>query len=145
MTMMRWNPWSDRSPFERNLERFFDVLGGPQSASRDADNLRVDVEDNSDHYNLSASLPGFEPKDVDISITGRTVAITAESSHEKETKEDRYVLRERYNGTLMRRLVLPAAVDAQKAAAAFKNGVLTISLPKASGAETHKVAIGAGE
>ncbi len=143
MTMMRWNPWSVRAPFGRGLDRFFEPTLAP-AWWRNSGNLRIDVEDKPDHYSLTASLPGFEPDDVDISVTGRTVTVSAESKEEKENSEDSYVLRERYSGSLIRRLILPGAVDAASGASGFKNGVLTISLPKASRSETHKVAIGAG-
>ena len=144
MTMMRWNPWPARSSFGRSLDRFFNDT--PSYAWwRNSGNLRIDVEDRPDSYSLTASLPGFEPDDVDISITGRTVTVSAESKSEADKTEESYVLRERYSGSLIRRLILPGAVDAAKGTSEFKNGVLTISLPKASGAETHKVAIGAGE
>ena len=144
MTMTRWNPWPVRSSFGRSLDRFFNDT--PSYAWwRNSGNLRIDVEDNPDSYSLTASLPGFEPNDVDISITGRTVTVSAESKAETDKTEDSYVLRERYSGSLIRRLILPGAVDAANGTSEFKNGVLTISLPKASGSETHKVAIGAGE
>ena len=144
MTMMRWNPWSVRAPFGRSLDRYFSDTPS-YTWWRNSGNLRIDVEDKSDQYSLTASLPGFEPDDVDISITGRTVTVSAESKQETENSEDSYVLRERYSGSLIRRLILPGAIDAANGTSEFKNGVLTISLPKASGAETHKVAIGAGE
>lgn len=144
MTMTRWNPWHARSPFGRSLDRFFNDT--PSYAWwRNSGNLRIDVEDKPDSYSLTASLPGFEPDDVDISITGRTVTVSAESREETDKTEGSYVLRERYRGSLIRRLILPGAVDAANGTSEFKNGVLTISLPKASGSETHKVAIGAGE
>ncbi len=127
MTMTRWNPWL--APAWR----------------RNSGNLRIDVEDKPDHYSLTASLPGFEADDVDISITGRVVTVSAESKSESEdTAEGAYVLRERYSGSLIRRLILPGSVDAANATSEFTNGVLRIRLPKASGSETHKVAVGAG-
>ena len=147
MTMMRWNPWSVSAPFGRGLDRFFEPTPAP-AWWRNAGNLRIDVEDSPDGYTLTASLPGFEPGDVDISITGRTVTVSAESKAESESTTDKaddaYVLHERYSGSLIRRLILPGAVDATSGGAKFKNGVLTIRLPKASGSETHKVEIGAG-
>ncbi len=140
MTMIRWNPWTDRSLFGRGLARSLETWPG-HAWRPNAGNLRIDVEDNPDHYSLTASLPGFEPGDVDISVTGRTVTVSAESSQEADRAEDSYVLRERYSGSLIRRLILPGAVDAANGSAEFRNGVLTIRLPKASGSETHRVAV----
>ena len=99
------------------------------------------MEDQSDHFRLTASLPGFEPDDVDVSITGRAVTVSAEHKTEQESKENPYILRERYNGALIRRFILPVAVDAANTKAEFKNGVLSIEPPKTAGAETRKVAI----
>ena len=141
MTMIRWNPWSVRSPLSRHVDRLFQDVPAAPSRWRNAGNLRIDVEDNEKDYTLTASLPGFEAEEVDISITGRTVTVSAESKSESDTPKDSYVLRERYNGSLIRRLVLPGAIDAANAASQFKNGVLTIHIPKAIGSETHKVEI----
>ena len=140
MTMMRWNPWRGHDAFGRNLERFLDPRNAP-AWWRTSGNLGIDVEDQSDHFRLTASLPGFEPDDVDVSITGRAVTVSAEHKTEQESEENPYILRERYNGALIRRLILPVAVDAANANAEFKNGVLSIELPKTAGAETKKVAI----
>ena len=144
MTMTRWNPWSVRSPFGRSLDRLFEPTPAP-AWWRNAGNLRIDVEDNPDNYTLTASLPGFEPGDVEVSITGRAVTVSAESKSESaEKSEGAYVLRERYSGSLIRRVILPAAIDAASGSTEFRNGVLTVRVPKASGAETHTLEIGAG-
>ncbi len=140
MTMMRWNPWNGHSALRRNLERFSEPRSAP-AWWRASGNLGIDVEDQSDHYRLTASLPGFEPDDVDVSITGRAVTVSAEHKTEQESKENPYILRERYNGALTRRLILPASVEGAGAKAEFKNGVLSIDLPKTAGSETQKVEI----
>ena len=141
MTMIRWNPWAVRSPLRRHVDRLFQDASAAPAWWRNAGNLRIDVEDNEEDYTLTASLPGFEAEEVDISVTGRTVTVSAESKSESDTPKDSYVLRERYDGSLIRRLVLPGAIDVANAASQFKNGVLTITLPKAIGSETHKVEI----
>ena len=142
MTMMRWNPWNGHSALRSSLERFSEPRAAPDWW-RASGNLGIDVEDQSDHYRLTASLPGFESDDVDVSITGRAVTVSAEQKTETEQdgKENPYLLRERYSGALIRRLILPAAVEGAGAKAEFKNGVLTIDLPKTAGAETQKVDI----
>ena len=80
---------------------------------------------------VKASLPGFKPEEVDISITGDTLTIKGEHKDEKEVKDEDYFYKERRYGSFSRSLILPIQVQSDKAEAVFEDGILTLTLPKA--------------
>jgi HSP20 family protein len=92
---------------------------------------RTDVVDKGDKYAVSVDLPGVRKEDIQISIDGARVAITAENKTEREVKDDAKVLHtERYATSYARSFELPAEVTEDGADAAFENGVLRLTLPK---------------
>lgn len=130
-----------RRQMEALFDGFFDDFGGAVHGLQ-AFNPRVDVVENGKEVRISAELPGIEEKDVEVSCTNDSVTIRGEKREEKEEKgEERYRL-ERSYGAFRRTLALPCEVDAGKASATFKKGVLTVTLPKtAPAAKAKKVEI----
>jgi HSP20 family protein len=91
----------------------------------------LDVQETADHVQVTAELPGLSKDDVEISIEGNNMLVlSGEKKSEQEKKEGSYYRSERYYGSFSRRVILPTDVDFEKADASFKNGVLTIMLPK---------------
>ena len=105
----------------------------------------VDLVDDGDSYRLHAEMPGIKKEDVTIEVGEREINISAETSEEKsEEKEDGgYIRRERRYSKFYRSLPLPEAVQSEKASAELKDGVLTITIPKASkpGKKSKKVEV----
>ena len=100
---------------------------------------RVDVTDEKDHLVLTADLPGMEVKDIDLSLTGDSVTLRGERTYEKEKEGREYYRHERSWGTFHRTIPLPCEVDAGTVDATFKNGILTVKLPKTKAeVEGHK-------
>ena len=136
---------SVRDPFaalRREMNALFDdffpgagVASGPLGSFMP----RVDVKETGGEIRVTAEMPGIEEKDVEISLDGDMLTIKGEKKEEKEEKgEDSYRL-ERSYGSFRRSVALPCAVNADKASAKFKQGVLTVTLPKA--AESKKKTI----
>ncbi len=92
--------------------------------------IPVDVLDNGPEIVVKASLPGVKPEDVSISILGETLTIKASLNETDENRGATYLRRERKVDTFVRTLKLPVAVEAEHADAHYKNGVLTLSIPK---------------
>ena len=92
--------------------------------------IPVDVLDNGPEVVVKASLAGVKPEDVSISILGDTLTIKATMNEEDELRGATYLRRERRVTTLVRSLSLPLPVIAEQSEARFKNGVLTLTLPK---------------
>lgn len=94
--------------------------------------LAVDVTEDDNGYRVTAEMPGFDEKNILISVTGDMLTLKGEKRQEKEEKEkdrNRY-LSERVYGSFERRFTLPDSVDRDKISAELKKGVLTISLLK---------------
>jgi HSP20 family protein len=90
---------------------------------------------------LTAELPGLEAKDVEVSVTGDMLTIKGEKKTEKEEKDERRHLVERTYGAFSRMVRLPAPVAADKIQATFKNGVLTVTLPKTEEAKPKAIPV----
>ncbi|MDP2949983.1 MAG: Hsp20/alpha crystallin family protein [Chloroflexota bacterium] len=80
---------------------------------------------------VKAALPGMRPEDVDISASGDVLTIKGEAKTEEEVKRESYHRRELRYGSFARSVPLPTRVDYNKAEAAFEQGVLTVTMPKA--------------
>ena len=103
----------------------------------------IEMTETKDAYKLSAELPGIDAKDVDITVANGILSISGEKKEEREEKEEGFMFAERSYGAFERRIELPEAADASKVKARFKNGVLTVTVPKnmAVEAEKHHVTI----
>ena len=101
----------------------------------------VDMYQTENDIVVKATLPGLEPEDLDIQITGDLLNIRGEIKHEAEEENAKYHLREHRYQSFSRSLTLPAAVTADKAKAEMKNGVLTLTLPKAEEAKPKVITV----
>jgi HSP20 family protein len=81
-------------------------------------------------------------KDIDVTVEENVLTIRAEVSEESEQKEDGYLLRERHSGSFYRAVRLPDSVDSEKAESSYKDGVLTIRLPKQEEKKARKLTVG---
>ncbi len=115
------------SSFDKFFENFFD-----DEEEMDA-NLRmmaVDLVENKDNYQIMADLPGFNKKDIDISINDNNLVIEANREEEKEEKKKSYYRCERYSGSYKRTINLTEKCDDKNVEAKYENGVLEITIPK---------------
>ncbi len=118
-------PW--RSPFRRatfDLEPFWrgEISWGKVPA--------VDITESRDGYEITAELPGMDEKNVEVKYADGVLTIKGEKKDEKEEKKENYYLSERNYGSFQRSFRVSDGVDADKVEASFKNGVLTVRLPK---------------
>jgi HSP20 family protein len=95
----------------------------------------VNVTEAADAYTVSADLPGVEEKEIDISFANGMLSIKGERKQESERQEEDWHVCEQRLGRFNRAFRLPDDVDVEKIAAAFKNGVLSIKLPKRAEAQ----------
>jgi HSP20 family protein len=115
---------------------------GNRAEQQQAAQFRVDVSETEQAYTVKAELPGVKKEDINISLDGDQVAITAESKNEREVKEGERVLRtERYYGKLQRAFQLGQAVDESGATAKYTDGILELTLPKKAATQAKRVAI----
>lgn len=107
-----------------------------------ASKIKIDVSEKDDTFFVNAEIPGVAKEDIDLSISGDVVSISAEISQKDEQKEGNKVLRsERYFGSVSRSFQLPEKIDVDKAEALYENGVLQLSLPKLASSSSKKLEI----
>ncbi|MFN3465418.1 MAG: Hsp20/alpha crystallin family protein [Terricaulis sp.] len=122
------------SPFftlRREMDRLFDDAFRGFGLTGFDQNIgwpQVDVVERDKEVRVTAELPGLEEKDIELRVEDNVLILAGEKRHEHDDEERRYS--ERYYGRFERRLALPAEVDDERAEARFRNGVLTVTLPK---------------
>lgn len=119
----------------REMDRLFDDFVSGRGMTRwpgdgAGVDLRFDVAESDREVKVTAELPGVDEKDVEVTLSDDLLTIRGEKKREQEKKEESYHMVERSYGSFARSLRLPFAVDQSKVDARFKNGVLTITLPK---------------
>ena len=136
--------------FRREMDRLFESfgrdLGWPGGDDRGAAMApSIDVSGTEGEIRIDADLPGVDEKDVDVMISDNVPTIKGEKKVQKEEKRKDFHVVERSRASFSRSLTLPFAADPSKAKATFKNGVLSISLPKPPEikAKAKKIAISA--
>jgi HSP20 family protein len=126
------------------MERFFERLGdweSPELRPMADWTPKLDFSESRDAYMLKAEIPGIDPKEVSVSLEGEVLTLKGEKRQEKEEKEERYHRVERSFGAFVRAMRLPGAVDCSKVTAGFRNGVLTVTLPKAPSARANTIPV----
>ena len=101
----------------------------------------VDIFETDSNLVLKADLPGIDPKDVEIRVEDSTLYLKGERKFEKEVKEENYHRVERSYGTFTRSFSLPNSIDADKVTAEYKDGQLTLTLPKREEAKPKTIKI----
>ena len=130
MTLVKWNPTrSLMTDFDRIFDSMFshDLPLFPLAQSWTP---AVDVNETETEFFLSADMPGLDKKDVSVDIHDGVITIKGERTIDNEKSTDGYRIRERQLGSFNRSFRLPDNVNEDKVAAKFKNGVLTVTLPK---------------
>jgi HSP20 family protein len=121
-----------REEMQDLAERFWgEGEGGPS----------IDLSETDNSVEVKMDLPGIKPGEVDIQVNGNLLTISGERKEEKEEKGRTYHRLERRVGMFSRSLTLPCAVVEGEAAAEYRDGILSITLPKAEGAKTHKIKV----
>jgi HSP20 family protein len=104
--------------------------------------VKVVVAEKNGAYTVTAELPGVKKDDIQVTIDGAEVTLSAEVKREKEVTQDERVLHtERVYGKVSRSFTLPQEVDEAKAEAKFRDGVLELKLPKKAAAQRKQISI----
>ncbi len=138
-----------RNEMDRLFERFFEDFFSPTGVER---GVRfgtwapaLDVTENEAEVRVRAELPGVNPNELEISVTGNVISIQGEKREEKEDKSESSYHIERSFGSFRRTIELPQSVNPESAKADYTNGVLTISFKKNPSAAPRKINISAAK
>lgn len=146
MTLSRRpSPFSELVTLRQAMDRLFDdTVYRPISAysgAGDYARLPLDVRTTPDSLLVEASLPGYSPEDVEITVENGTLTIRAEDRAEDSREEGGWVVREISRGSVMRTVTLPTGLEADKAEATFEHGVLKLRIPKAEQVKPRQIRI----
>jgi HSP20 family protein len=143
MTLMRPNPYDTFENLDRTMSRMIgrmrammnDALmlspyEAPLMQRDDANLLAVDMTSDDKHIIVRTALPGFKEEEIDVSVRGNILTISAESKAERTTEQANWHIRELRYGKFTRSVVLPEDIFFDKADAVLEDGILTVKLPK---------------
>lgn len=139
----RWDPLSELSTLHKEMDEFFKktfggvALGHAKLAPYPA----IECFTKEGNVVVKADLPGMDVKDIEISVTGNMLTVKGERKTEKTEKEGEHFYSETSYGAFERTITLPEGVNADKARASFKNGVLEVTLPVKAEALPRKVTV----
>jgi HSP20 family protein len=150
MSITRWDPWGEAMSLREAMDSLLqESVVRPRGLGRTEGSmaLTLDVEERGDDYVVNAPIPGIKPEDVELSVLGETLHIRAERREERREDGEgaRWLLREQRYGAFERRVTLPSAVKTDQATAEFRDGVLTITLPKAEEAKERRIPVQTGQ
>jgi len=120
---------------------FDDAFTRPLSISGVSASPAIDIYQTDENVVVKAALPGLNPEDVDITVTGETLTLRGEYKQETEQNDVNYHIREQRSGSFNRAILLPTDVQSNKAKADFENGVLTITMPIAEEVKPKSITI----
>lgn len=144
MTIVRWEPFRDLASTQGQLGKMFNFrrfFGSDRRLSTGSWTPAVDVVETDQSVVLTAELAGVDPKDLELRVEGDTLYLQGQRSFEKEVKEENYHRVERSYGSFARSFALPASVDSDQAKAEYKNGLLTLTLPKREEAKPKTIQV----
>jgi HSP20 family protein len=145
-----WKPFRELAPFgdfermRRDMDRLWESFfqRGVRRSDAESEWLpSLDMAETKNEIVVKAEVPGMDPKEIGISLSDGLITIKGEKKQEREEKEKDYHLVERSYGTFTRSIRLPKEVQSDKINASYKNGVLTVTLPKSEEAKKKEVKI----
>jgi HSP20 family protein len=143
--LVRWEPkremMSLRDAMDRLFEDAFMRPGWFAPSWGAAEVLPVDVYETDDQLVVKATVPGVNPDEIEVTITGDLLTIKGEFKQEEKIEKPNYLRQERRFGSFSRQVGLPAGANVEQAKATFENGVLTLEMPKAEAAKAKTVKV----
>jgi HSP20 family protein len=133
-----WSPFRQMSALSDELDRLFEI---PLNGESGGWLPPVDLHEDGDQLVLKAELPGMKKEDIDISLQGDVLTLSGERKEEEGYNKAETHRSERFLGRFQRTLTLPYAVNSAKVQASYKNGILTVTLPKAEEAKAKQIEV----
>ncbi len=140
--LTRFDPFRDIGGLRREIERIFDPL--PLRNDYDlaeTGSVPLDIFEEGSDIVVKASIPGFKPEEIKVDVRGDVLHIIGESKKDESKKERNYHMKEHRYARLERSVVLPTEVNVDKAEATFKNGILTLTMPRSEKTMAHVIPI----
>ena len=143
MELVPWRLGGSLGPFRKEMDRMWEeFFRGPALTKRLMEwSPSIDMSETKDNFVVKAELPGVDPKDVNVTISGDILTIKGEKKQEEEEKDEHHHYVERFYGSFQRSFQLPSNVKTDKINATYDKGVLKIMLPKTGEAKKKEIEI----
>lgn len=140
--LVRWDPFAEFGSLRRAMDRLFEDYAPARLRGEGAElTFPVDLSETENEVIVKAVLPGIKPEDVELTVNEGVLTVRGESRSETTEEKENFYRREIRYGSFARSLPLPARVKQEEAEAEFKDGILTIHLPKAEEARPKTIKI----
>jgi len=144
--LARWDPFKELEEIRDSFDKFF---GRSLALKRSEPSIfettawvpSIDMIDKKDSIVVKAEIPGVDKKNIKVTVSDGVLTIKGETKREEEEKKENYYYSERYYGSFSRSIELPVEVEKDKVKANYKDGILTITLPKSKEAESKETEI----
>ena len=141
MVMQRWVPYEEMRRAQENMRGWRTNVGGNGNSEVGSRRASLDIAREGDNYIIQVSLPGVGPDNIDVTVEDNVLTIKASTQSEHDNKEREYLIRERQVASFHRSLRLPDIVDTESINPSYKDGVLTITIPKAESKKTKRLKV----
>ncbi|HMD58133.1 MAG TPA: Hsp20/alpha crystallin family protein [Solirubrobacteraceae bacterium] len=146
MALIRWEPARELQTIQQEMNRLFGTVFDSQASGVAGVSARrwipaMDLVEESDHYVLTADLPGLSEDEVKVEVEGNVLTVSGERRSEVSERKEGYYRVERASGAFSRSLTLPEGVDPDSIEASFERGVLKLRIPKPAEEKPRRVAI----
>lgn len=143
MNLVYHHPISLWEQMQRDAEQVFNRVAHAKKAEATETTWMpsVDIQEQTDHYLVSADIPGVDPKQIDISVDKNMLIIKGERQSEHKTEEANFKRVERTFGQFQRRFTLPDNADIDNISATGENGVLAVRIPKQETVEPRRITV----
>src|SRR5438132_8234131 len=155
MAISRWSPVSDLVSLHNTMDRLFSDSYAGRGRRRQDDIfgvigegfLPLDVYQTEKEWVIRAGVPNVNPEQVEVTCDGNTIRIAGEMKAPEENESQNYIMRENFYGAFSREITLPEETMCEQATAEFRNGMLSLTLPKAqpSKHQAKKIPVKAAE
>jgi len=133
MALVRWNPWQEMNTIQRQINRLFEEEMLPSTIIERsfAKVPAAELQETEEAIHLKLELPGIEAKDLDVQVTEKAVYVSGERKSETKTEGKGLTKTEFHYGKFQRLIPLPTRIQNTNVTADYKDGILTLTLPKA--------------
>ncbi len=141
MVLIRWQPMPEMEALRRQMDRVFEEMVDVKREAQATWQPAVELQDTEENIILRAQIPGVEAKDLDINVAKGAVEVAGERHYENKDSKRGYFRSEFRYGKFQRVIALPVAVQNDQVQAQFKDGILTLTLPKVTEARRQVVKV----
>lgn len=142
MALIHWEPATSLATLRGEMDRLFDdFLGAPWRRGEGKSEPAIEVADTQEAVVVKMQVPGVKKEDIHVDVRDNALTLKGEMKEEEKKEEQSYYRQEFRYGAFSRTIPLPVAVQADKAAAQLKDGVLTVTVPKSEQAKAREIPI----